>query len=434
MGVDGEPELWSGNVEYHHIYRSILPFLPLSSPVATCYRKLSDPIRVVRVRGGNYKCHIPSIITTSPVTPIACATLSDDGRWVALGFCDGVVEVVDAKLGARISRFSDGPPSASVWLLFTDGGNTLVTENSEGDIYILDNITFQRVHIASQIGSSRVMTSLSHDGSMIVRVAQHVETDWYKNMSIIQISTEDAIINALASPSLGSQISNAPCRSNTHSPPLLNSPICSNDKKPGLPLRRSLGFSPDGRYVAAFDTQQAFIWSSSSFQVVAQYSIEKPDIWFLNTNRPSATLPPELPDYVTLTPVFEPSEPLSSLSCVLFTLKVPPPPVSVYNESGEYTIDFARFPVQPAVSRAAGAVPQLSVRGGIWFGGHEVLVIPNNYRDPKSCSIKLPCEHRGFRDPDSLTDFVLPRSRDGTRFLICDEESFPVIVDISGVL
>jgi hypothetical protein len=78
----------------------------------------------------------------------------------------------------------------------------------------------------------------------------------------------------------------------------------------------------------------------------------------------------------------------------------------------------------------------VSARGGIWFGGHEILVIPDNYRDPKSCSVELPCEdpESGSGDPDRLTDFVLPRSRDGTRFLICDEESFPVIVDISGVL
>ena len=430
VGMSGESVSWEYDIEYHQIYRSILPFLPLSSPVATYYNKLSDPIRVVRVHVGNYKCHVPSIITTSPITPITCATLSDDGRWVALGFCDGVVEVVDAELGARISQFADGP-NAPIWLLFANGHNTLVTENSEGDIYILDNITFRRVPIASRIGgggSSKVMTSLSHDGSMIVRVAQHVDTEWYENMSIIQISMEEPIINALASPSLGSRDSNDPRRNIT---PSRNSPISSDDKGPRFPLRRSLGFSPDGRYVAAFDTQQAFIWSSSSFQVVAQYSIEDPDIWFLNTNHPSPTLPLKLPDYITLTPIFEPSQPPSSLSCVLFTLKAPPP----LSSDPAYEFDFTRFPVQPTVSRAAGAVPQLSARGGIWFGGEEILVIPDNYRDPKSCSIKLP-RHKPFSqdDPDHLTDFVLPRSRDGTRFLICDEESFPVIVDISGVL
>ena len=74
-------------------------------------------------------------------------TLSDDGRQVALGFSDGVVQVVDAELGDRISRFADGPPNPPVWLLFTNGGNKLVTENSKGDIYMLDNITSRRLQL-----------------------------------------------------------------------------------------------------------------------------------------------------------------------------------------------------------------------------------------------------------------------------------------------
>jgi hypothetical protein len=243
-----------------HIYRSIVPFLPLSSPVLAYYNKLLDPIRVLRVDGGNYKPAVPSNVTPQSDTPIACATLSDDGCRVALGFRDGVVEVVDTELGVKISRFADGPPNPSVWLLFTNGGHNLVTENSKGDVYILDTITSRRVPFASRFdGASNVVASLSHDNSMIVRVAHHVGTAWYENISVIHTSMGDPTINTLAPPFLGSQVFERTSIGSTRPLPSRNSPFSSNNKGPGFPFRRSVGFSLDGQYIAAFDAQHAFI-------------------------------------------------------------------------------------------------------------------------------------------------------------------------------
>lgn len=402
----------SDKLESRYIYSSILPFLPPSSLVARYYGNLSDPIRLLRVHGGNYKPHVPCIMTTlrmrnkalepAPITPIACAALSNDGRCVALGFCDGIVEVVDAELGAMISRFADGPPNPPVWLFFTDEDRKLVTENSEGDIYVLDNVTSRRVTFGSRLGcSTKVIASLSHNGSMVVRVAQHVGREWYENVNIISI--EDSTINAFLPPSLDSSIS-------------------AYDR---FPFRRSLGFSPDGRYVAAFDTQDAFIWSSTSFHVVAQYSIGNPKSWFLNTNRPSTTLPFKLPAHIIFTPVFEPSQPITSLSCVLFTL------TTSSNTPSTYTMP----PRADAVSQAAVTVPHLSLHGHIWFKDHEILIIPTGYRDPISCSTEVlyTRDSLWLTPQDCLPDSTLPTSRDGTRFLVCDEGGFPVIIDISGV-
>lgn len=190
-----------------HIYRSILPFLPPSSPVLAYYNKLSDPVRVLRVDGQINKLGTPpstplqsNNALTRNDAPITCATLSDDGHHVALGFRSGLVEVVDAELGVRVLRFSDGPPSPLVWLLFTDGGK-LVTENLKGEICILDNITLFRVQYTSRLdGAENAITSLSHDGSMIVRITQYGEREWHEGASIIHITTEGLTVNALTPP------------------------------------------------------------------------------------------------------------------------------------------------------------------------------------------------------------------------------------------
>jgi hypothetical protein len=180
-----------------------------------------------------------------------------------------------------------------------------------------------------------------------------------------------------------------------------------------------VGFSPDGQYVAAFDAERAFVWSSTSFQLLVQYPIVDPYVWFLNTNHLSVMPPPEPLDHSTITLVFEPSQPVSSPSCVLFRLQ---------GNSGS-----AARPDMEMVSRAIGTVPLLSSNGDIWLKGHKILAIPDHCRNPKSCLINLPSWSPTTRSRDSLTDIALPIARDGMRFLICDEKGFPVVVDISKI-
>ena len=401
--------LYSGPRE---IYRSRLPFLPPSSPVRALYGNLSDPIQVLRVRNRIDKLHVLSNTSqpsekSTPIPPIACTTLSDDGRRVALGFRDGVIQVVDAELGVSISQFADSPPSSPAWLLFIDEGH-IATENVDGDIYVLDYVTSHRQQIGSLGDAEKVITSLSQDGSMIVRVSQH-SNSWYENMHIIRISAKMPTISVLASPS--------------PYPPIPASTGGKN-KRPLLPLRRSLGFSPDGRYVAAFDSWQAFVWSSTSSQVVARFSVGDPSIWFLNTNQMT---PIELPVDVVITPIFELSQPISSLSCVLFNLQRRSRLNSVHGLGPGDMV---------AVSHAAGRTPQLGSLSDIWYKGRKIMTIPARYHDPNSVSAEL---HPQSGPParavlGSRTDVVLPTSRDGTRFLISDEEGYPVVVDMSEII
>ena len=382
----GASRLFSVIKDPRHIYQSILPFLPPSSPIHVHYNKRSDPIQILRVcsQSNNLK---------RPPTPIRCTALSDDGRRVALGFDDGVVEVVDTELGTTISR-SAGLSKPPVWLLFIDGGHKLVIETFEGDIYILDNFTLHQQQFSSRIhGSTMIVASLSHDGSMIVRAAEHSTKEWYENMYIIHILTDNPTIHSLSTPS--------------HIIPY-------RGKGRRFPLQRSVGFSPDGQYVVAFDTQQAFVWSSISFQLIAHYPIEVPLNWFLNTNSLSTMPTLALPNDVIVTPFPEHSGSISSTSCTLFNLRC-------YNDPGNLRMR--------ALSLAAAAAPVLGSWRRVWFRGREIMIIPDNYWN----SIKpAPGSSPPFWESPSDSSFLT--SKDGTRFLLYDEEHCPVLVDISGVI
>ena len=379
-----------------HIYRSILPFLPPSSPILVHYKKLSDPIRVFRVRSRNNEVLLgmpspPNNIPqpgNPPIPAITCTALSEDGHRVALGFHNGVVEVVDIN-GTTISRFADRLLEPPVWLLFISGGRKLVTETSEGDIYILDNSAFHRQRAASRLdGSTMVVASLSHNGSMIIRAAQNSIKEWYENMYIIHIATGSPTIHSLSNPSYI---------------------IAHRGTGRSFPLQRSIGFSQDDQYAAAFDTQQAFVWSCTSFQLIAHCTIEDPLNWFLNTNHPS--IMPTLPNYVTITPFPEHSGSIGSTSCILFQLEPSAEP------------DGLRM---HALSLAAAAVPVLDSRNNLWFRGHEITTIPEGYCNSKWRSVEQ--ASRRLEAP-----FSLPTSQDGTRFLLHDNESC-LLVDISRVI
>ena len=372
------------NWDPRHIYRSILPFLPPLSPILVHSNKPSD-IKVLRMRSrnNNFQRGDPHI------SAVTCAALSEDGRQVALGFDDGVVEVVDTELATTISR-SDGLPETPVWLLFINGGHELATETSEGDIYILDNFTHQQ-RFASRIdGSMMVVVSLSQDGSMIVRAAQHSTKEWYENMYIIHITTDRPTIHSLSTPS--------------HIIPYTGR---------RFPLQRSVGFSPDDQYVAAFDTEQAFVWSCTSFQLIAHCSID-PRNWFLNTNHPSTTPTVALPNDVIITPFPEHSGSIRSTSCVFFNFAL------------RRLSDLGR-PRMQALSLAAAAVPVLDSHNQmVWFRGHEIMIIPDIYWNSIKSASGV------WQQSPSYYSFLT--SKDGTRFLLFDNELWPVLVDISGVV
>ena len=376
------------NWDPRHIYRSILPFLPPLSPILVHYNKLSDPIRILRVFSQNTVQR-----GDPPVSAITCTALSDGGHRIALGFDDGVVEIVDTELAITISR-SAGLPKPPVWLLFIDGGHNLVIETSRGDIYIWDHFTMRRQRFSFRIDGSMVVASLSHDGSMIVRVARHSTKEWYENMYIIHITADRPAIHSLSTPSY-------------------IVPYYGTGRR--FPLQRSVGFSPGGQYVGAFDTVQALVWSCTSFQLIAQWAIEDPRHWFLNTNRPFVMPPLALLSGVVITAFPEHSGSITSTSCILFGLWQRR---SRFEDIGMHII-----------SLAAAAVPVLGSENNLWFRGRLITTIPEGYCNSKCRSDKLVSWPK-----ETLVNFSLPTSQDGTRFLLYDKEGCPVLVDISRVI
>ena len=417
IGVLGTSPLIQADWDPRHIYRSIPPFLPPSSSILVHYNNLSDPIRVLRVcsrtNEDNNNFHVLRRGDT-PISAVTCTALSGDGHRVALGFDNGVVEVVDTELGTTFSRSELLKPP--VWLLFTNGGHKLVTETSDGDIYILDNFILPRPRFASRIdGSTTVVASLSHDGSMIVRAAQHSTKEWYENMYIIHITTDSPTIHSLSTPSY-------------------IIPYRGTERR--FPLQRSVGFSPNGQYAAAFDTTQAFVWSCTSFQLIAHYSIEDPDNWFLNTNRPSTMPTLALPNDVIITPFPEHSGSIHSTSCILFNLGQRHLTVLSRNRmhasslaaAAERHLTVLSSHRMHASSLAAAAAPVLDSRRRVWFRGREIMIIPDNYWN----SIEpVPPFAPSFWELPS--DFPFLTSKDGTLFLLY-KERWPVLVDISGVI
>jgi hypothetical protein len=98
-------------LDFRHIYWSILPFLPPSSLVLAYYKECSDPTK-------KHKVHdVPNPQSHGARIPIACAALSDDDLRVALNFCDGVVEVFNVEHGIKISLFADGPSNLPLGLV-----------------------------------------------------------------------------------------------------------------------------------------------------------------------------------------------------------------------------------------------------------------------------------------------------------------------------
>ena len=400
IAVCDSPPLLNADEDPRHIYRSILPFLPPSSPILVHYNKLSD-FRVLQVRSRKKKQNIFHVFRRGdpPIPAITCTALSDDGHRVALGFHNGVVEVVDTELGTTVSR-SAGLRKPPVWLLFINGGQKLVIETSEGNIYILDNITLRRQRFSSRLdGSTMVIASRSHDGSMVVRAARHSTKEWYENMYIFHITTDSRTIHSLSTP--------------PHTIPY-------HGTERRLPLQRSVGFSPDDQYVAAFDMQQAFIWSCTSFQLIAHHSVENPHNWFLNTNHPSTMPPSAMPNDIVITPFPEHSVSIGSISCILFNLGL-----GRSAHPGSLRMR--------ALSLAAAAVPVLDSRNFVWFRGHKITIIPADYCISKWPSVEAASGPGGFGE-GAPASFSLPTSQDGTRFLLHDRENCPVLVDISGVI
>ncbi|KAF8338275.1 uncharacterized protein EI90DRAFT_3042356 [Cantharellus anzutake] len=455
--------LWRSSEFYPwHVYRSFLPFA--SSSLYELYGHLSDPVQVFSISGEfsgsfiplsedvrnaqevaeaklsdlpkkfdnygvqatNYEAEFTEHDVRNGV--VTCAAISQDGSHVALGFASGIIEVADINHQRTISRFQSDPPNHPVWIEFILGGNAqIATEDTDGNISVLSHGTCLVPCGALPSGHHPAITVLSSNGCLIVRVPRTLDQNWYRNVALLCVSGEPSI-RLLTSPS---------------------APFIPSD--PGLsstPLRHTVGFSPGGRYVGAYDANCAFVWSTDTSELVAQYRVQNPEFWIFN---PGYGLPLS---YLVPTPVFgdhavhltleegathvQSSKPDSTHNVDESWLKRPFYDLSPSMKGNTQAEEHIK-----AYSSAIGRVPFLSTQSRflippVFFNGQIELIVEPKY-DPVYTNT-----HPSSRENEpwygdlvyqDQSPYHFPRaSKDGTRFLLQGELRTPVVVDISQVV
>ena len=428
-----------------HVYRSFLPFSRPSSIIHKLYAHLSDPITVFSVSAEFTGHSIPlsedarrvveaRIRKTSGLRPdyeaellnddirggiVTCSALSQDGKYVALGFGNGVIEISDINHSRTISQFRCEPSNLRpVWIEFIHGDCRIAVEDNKGNITIFGSgSTLIKLH-QFPTGPYPPVTMVSWDESMIVRAPCSIGDGWYNDMMIIYVQ-EDPSVHRLTPPT-----SIAP-------PPPREQGFLHG--KEALPRRRSIGFSPGGRYIGAFDLDHAFIWSTESQALIAHYHVSDFTTWTLNT---CDDLPHSPDSYLIPTPVVDGRLSLShgtSLegSCGLDEGWLDRPfldltPSMKFKVRRDYPIYSSIIGKVPILSN-----PSSSKWGTLWFNGRAELNFPPEYK-PSIVSGSNKARY-GDRVLDDV--FFLPRSsKDGTRILLQGRTRTPIIVDISKVV
>ncbi|KAF8338230.1 uncharacterized protein EI90DRAFT_3042195 [Cantharellus anzutake] len=447
-----------------HIYRSFLPFA--SSSLYELYGHLSDPVQVFSISGEFSGGFIPlsedarnaQVVAEAKLSNlpkkfseqgleatnyeaeftehdicngiVTCAAISQDGSHVALGFGNGNIEIADINHQCTISCFQSDPPNHPVWIEFILGANAqIATEDIHGNISVLSRGTRSVPCGTLPSGQHPALTALSSNGCFIIRVPRTLDENWYRNVALLHFSEEPSI-RLLASPS---------------------APFTASDlQRPSTPQRHTVGFSPGGRYVGAFDANCAFVWSTDTSELVAQYCVHKSESWIFNPG-----YVPPLP-YLIPTPVFgdhaihltleegathvQSSEPDSRHKTDESWLKCP-----FYDLSPTMTRLGERDKAS-AYSSAIGRVPFLSIGSRlsillVFFNGQVELIVESKYRPVFTNVNPSPTENNPwygdllFRDESTPIQYHLPRaSKDGTRFLLQGKLRAPVVVDISQVV
>ncbi|KAF8338201.1 uncharacterized protein EI90DRAFT_3042071 [Cantharellus anzutake] len=455
--------LWRGfEFEPWHLYRSFLPFA--SSSLYELYGHLSDPVQVFSISGKfsggfiplsedarnaqevaeaklsdlpkkfdedgrkvtNYEAEFTEHDVRNGV--VTCAAISQDGSHVALGFGNGFIEVADINLQRTISRFQSDPPNHPVWIEFILGANAqIATEDTDGNISVLSRGTRSVPCGAPPSGDYPALTALWSNGYFIIRVTR--SQNWYRNVALLYFSGEPSI-RLLASPS---------------APFILSDPQLSS-----TPLRHTVGFSPGGRYVSAFDANCALVWSTDTSELVAQYCVHKSKFWIFN---PGYVLPLS---YLVPTPVF--GDHAVDLTLDEGTTHVQSSEPDSRHDTDESWLKCPFYDLSPTMTRlgernkasayssAIGRVPFLSIQSSssiplVFFNGQVELMVELKYCpvftnvNPSSSENKPWYGDLLFQDESIPSPYHFPRaSKDGTRFLLQGKLRAPVVVDISQVV
>ncbi|KAF8322346.1 uncharacterized protein EI90DRAFT_3077986 [Cantharellus anzutake] len=455
------------------IYRSRLPFTPSSSLIYKLYGHLSDPVRIFSISGEfagniiplsagalvaqkvmesrlnqlpkkvdifgrnytliNYEAEILDKDICNGI--VTCAALSLNGRYVALGFGGGIIEVADIDNQCTISHFQNDPSNSPIWIefIYHDGSIHLATEDMEGNITILNHGmhpvklgTLPRAHYPP-------LTAVSNDGALIMRVPQNPKENWYEKMALLCV-LDTPSTQFLASP-----------------PPTTQSPHPYSNLA-GL-SRHTIGFSPGGQYAGVYNRSNAFVWLTASCELIARFCVEDFNSWIINTGvKPPCS-------YLTPTSMFSqlPTTPLipeEDAACVQHPgasfrhnldaswLKCP-----FYNlapSMGDRERHSGIYRHSEVYSSAAGRVLLQSGYKSveIWLNGRSEFSLPPEYHPIEQdvhllheevawYGDRVICSHH---DEDCRLVYLPRASKDGTRILVQGKMKSPIVIDISQVV
>ncbi|KAF8334928.1 uncharacterized protein EI90DRAFT_377070 [Cantharellus anzutake] len=451
---------WIAASEPWSLYRSELPFTPLSSPLHKQYGHLSDPVRILsffgKFSGGTIPLSEDSLRaqevmmaklgepreqsdgldeeTSEPDEDtngseeainhdaefqepdvrngiVTCAALSLDGRYVALGFGSGIIEVADIDHQQTICRLQHDSANLPVWIEFVHGSHRIASEDINGNVTILGGGMAPAKPGTLPPGSYPPGTAVSDNGLFIARAPRTLDNPWCDNMTLISVSGIPTLKHL--------------------APPPFSLSSSSNDEKLVIPHRRTLGFSPGARYICTFDGIHAVTWSTDSCQCISGYRVTNFERWIINPTVPPSH-PHSIPDPIfTRTTLPLPESDTAYAHCS---------EVEAEDDSGDESwIKRPFYDFSPSrlrwnelrYSSVATRIPLLgshiSGRCSVWLNGREELELPWDYQPIDSQQAWY-----GHRVPhDSLGLYRPQSSRDGTRFLVQGWRRAPIVIDIS---
>ena len=335
---------------------------------------------------------------------VTCAALSQDGKYVAFGFGNGTIEITDIDQSCTVSQFRCEPPNLlPVWIEFIHGDCRIAVEDNQGNITIFGSGSPSIKLDQLCTGGYPPITMVSRDQSMIARGS-------YSDMSIIYV-LEDSSIHRLTTPTP------------------------QQGSWDNLPHRRSIGFSPGGRYLGAFNCDHAVIWSTDSRALIAYYQVPDFTTWIMNMRDDLSSTPHS---YLIPIPIFGGRPSLSHDTSIEGSCE--PEEEWLHHPFLDLTpsVRLKGNPDYSIYSSITGKVPILSPPSSLgwatlWFNGQVELTIPAKYSPLIVSESNNKTAWYGDRIlPDAM--FHPRSSKDGSRILLQGRARAPIIVDISGVI
>ena len=455
-----------------HLYRSLLPFIPSSSQLFRSYGHLSDPIQVFTISGKCSHHFIPlseDALNEAKLDElrkaelekgeqelqslkksqdarflepdarnciVTSAALSSDGRYVALGFGSGIIEVADIDHQSTLSRFHCDPPNPPAWIEFTSSEHRIATEDREGNITIFgcDGPRVKLGTLRSDIYPP--LTALSDDGTCIVRVRQN--RHWYDDIAILHISDD---------PSIHSLQSKLPFEhwydDNVSDNPFIHFPqSLEHYCRPGI------WFSPGGKFVGAYDHKRAFVWSTESHKLIDHYDVEYFKTQIHNIvfiPRHSYHIPtPEFPQFSHSlgTGSMDPAQDFAEGRGDWGEFWRKCPTYDLLLRMGIWRNLEARpkYVTASTISSGLGRFPLFDCPISsdtftrVFFNGEEEHVLPREYSPIILHPIIDRRTETWYGDRVTLRLHRPRTSKDGTRFLVQGRAEAPILVDISEVV